>query len=48
MGHIEDSCWKKGQETKPHIVANNCRSTCGHSYDILGAGMLWKLEEARI
>jgi hypothetical protein len=22
--------------------------TCNHSYDILGAGMLWKPEEARI
>jgi hypothetical protein len=23
MGHIENKCWKKGKDTKPHAIANN-------------------------
>jgi hypothetical protein len=32
----------------PNYCGHICFVFCKHSYDILGAGMLWKPEEARI
>jgi hypothetical protein len=36
------------QGTKVKIFFQGLYVTCGHSYDILGAKMLWKPKEARI